>query len=680
MHKVLKLLLLALFYLVSSTIHGQNKYALLIGINDYYDKPGVKNSASLTGCVNDANAVKMLLLDRFALPQSNIHTLYNTDATKKNIMASLKMLLAQCKPGDALFFYFSGHGVWIDNKDMIDDPVKRGMNQAIVTSDLYAENWGCLVRDATLKKAFNQFVDKKVKVTTVFDCCYAGNLMMMIPQFGENIYEHPEPVRKGKFLSMRFLEFTPRIDTSKRCQLDTNGAIIDTADSDSDGVPDCADYEMNTSADCFPVTPEGIGSCTIDDMLFLPDNDSAESDADSSVTREKFKLRDTSSRAFSLTQTLSISDRGQVARPSERLNSGFLSISATSDREKGLEISDESGIKRGAFTKALLTVYKTNPAALPVAELLKKISAQMNQQKYKQTPTYHYDKGRLSSNLISTESTHFRKSITAKCSDVESGIIILDRGSDAGIAKGNVFTNSGIAGNIRIQVIQVDAMSAFATPIDIRIVGIKKGDEFTLTDGYTSSAPLIKLCIRGAKLNSAAFNKLFANKIKPFVRLANYRDYKFFTNEVPSQNIFFNESKPANPDIAQTILERIDTSLFYVFLPIPEFIAEACKQVFKTDQNIQMVSAVNQADFVLYLNYAKPRTNQKGEFIFSFCRPILKEVNNPGERTFYVYNVSIPSLDVKGEQLTKLVSKIHESARLVLRGQTTRWLNDYKKR
>ena len=179
MRKVLKLLLLVLVYSYPTVITAQNKYAALVAVNDYYEKPGVKHPHSLHGCVNDAKAMKGLLVNRFGFDAANIQTLYDAKVTQKNVTDMMADLLKKSKAGDALIFYFSGHGVWIKNDMNSQDTVKRGMSQAMVMSDLYSPYYNCLLRDESIKKILNDFVDKKVIVTTVFDCCYSGNLMMM---------------------------------------------------------------------------------------------------------------------------------------------------------------------------------------------------------------------------------------------------------------------------------------------------------------------------------------------------------------------------------------------------------------------------------------------------------------------------------------------------------------------
>lgn len=86
MRKNLLLLTVGFICLVTLSTQAQSKYALIIGINDYYLQPGVKSPLSLQGCVNDAVSMKHLLIDRFAFEPVNIQTLYNMQATKGSIL------------------------------------------------------------------------------------------------------------------------------------------------------------------------------------------------------------------------------------------------------------------------------------------------------------------------------------------------------------------------------------------------------------------------------------------------------------------------------------------------------------------------------------------------------------------------------------------------------------------
>src|SRR5437868_6775705 len=113
MHKVLKLILFLGICCHHTPAGAQKKYAVVIGVDDYFDRPGVKHSHSLSGCVNDGNSMKELLIDRFGFEKGNIHSLYNTDVTRKNVIDLMHRMLLLCREGDALVFYYSGHGVWM---------------------------------------------------------------------------------------------------------------------------------------------------------------------------------------------------------------------------------------------------------------------------------------------------------------------------------------------------------------------------------------------------------------------------------------------------------------------------------------------------------------------------------------------------------------------------------------
>ena len=173
-------LLIALFLQMQ---HGfsQNKYALLIGINKYQKKNkdntvGIDSANSLKGCVNDAKSIKELMISEFGFKPANIKELYDFAATRKNILAAINSLLLKCKPGDVAVIYYAGHG----------STFRYGENatqtaEYILPSDGFS-NYRRLPTDTTfyeysfiqtslLANLFNKFVDKKVALTALFDCC-----------------------------------------------------------------------------------------------------------------------------------------------------------------------------------------------------------------------------------------------------------------------------------------------------------------------------------------------------------------------------------------------------------------------------------------------------------------------------------------------------------------------------
>ncbi|RZK65387.1 MAG: caspase family protein [Pedobacter sp.] len=182
-------LILSFLFFSATCCFAQNKYAVIVGINEYYDKPGVKSTEySLKGCVNDAISMKSLLINRFSFPKENVKTLLNAQATQKTFLAAMENVLNKSKPGDVAVFFFCGHGIYTINPGNKLDFVKQGYNQAICMSDLYSPNYECLVRDNTLKLLFNRFVKKKVTLTSILDCCYSENMSMPPPP---PIYHNP---------------------------------------------------------------------------------------------------------------------------------------------------------------------------------------------------------------------------------------------------------------------------------------------------------------------------------------------------------------------------------------------------------------------------------------------------------------------------------------------------------
>jgi len=78
-------------------------YALIIGIDKYSGSWKALNNA-----VNDAKAVETLLKSKYRFNQ--FKTLYNEQANRTNIISALEWLVANVKPEDNVFIYYSGHG------------------------------------------------------------------------------------------------------------------------------------------------------------------------------------------------------------------------------------------------------------------------------------------------------------------------------------------------------------------------------------------------------------------------------------------------------------------------------------------------------------------------------------------------------------------------------------------
>ena len=668
MHKVLKLILSIFFYSATISVYAQTKHAVLVAVNDYYTQPGVKSRSCLRGCVNDADAMKELLTNRFAFQADKIRTLYNAEATKKNFIKLMYSVLRDCKPGDAVLFFYSGHGVWMTNNTLAQDAVKRGMSQAIVMSDLYSPGWDCLIRDETLKDIFNQFVDKKIILTTVFDCCYSANLMMTIKhQYWTASLDH----RKGvvqKDMDIDDIPYIPGIKQPPGCKADSSGHLIDTLDSDMDAVPDCMDWEIHSPANN-PVDSLGVVTDLFaGDFLLQPDN-YYHPEKFASDSAEEYEPDTT--KSYNLKDALTVSNISSI-RPSERKNSAFLSMAGTADNQKGLEINDVSGIKHGAFTAALLHVYKNNPADLPVAALMKKVTTVMSEQTFRQTPSFHFDPTRLKGNLIGTGPSGFSKKLKAICIANKDGVITINKGYLAGVAKGNIF--SDVSRKQKIQIL--DVFAGYATAINKTNAQIKTGQSFELMDDYSVSSPLIKIYIPAAQFTPASFDLFFKNKIVPQVNNKSYRDYNLSETEYGNTVIMWSDAdkfkKTFNP------YGDPEKSYLYVLLPVPSYIADPLRNAFAKDQNIEIVTDPAKAQYGIYLNYAKKSAEAKSGFVL-YIHPIISgKVNEPAD-IFSEEHVSVPLLSVTSAQL--ISKELYKQARQIARYKNNSvWMNTYPKR
>jgi hypothetical protein len=404
-------------------------------------------------------------------------------------------------------------------------------------SDLYAPGWDCLMRDETLKDIFNQFVDRKIILTSIFDCCYSGNLPMLQrpPQYWEGWFPRP-PVQKDFFIE--FIPYITKIEKPAGCPVDASGRITDSLDSDQDGPPDCRDWEINT-APLNEVDSTGVG-------LYMPNPDGFLMQKDNYFDASRFSSdpagNDTGmlTRSFNLKDALTATNQSSL-RPSDRKKSLFLSLSASADNRKALEITGITGNKHGAFTEALLAVYSKASPAITVAELIKDIDALMKQQSYSQAPGYHYDSSRLKGNLVGIGSSGFSNRLRAKCIAVKNGVITLDKGMNAGLKKGNILSDLDLAGRSSIQV--RDVYDDSATAVDKSNGQVKRGHNFEIKDNYAVSSPLLKVYIPSVSLTPAEFGSFFNQQVIPQAALKNYMDYNFAEGDEIGRIILWLDTK-----------------------------------------------------------------------------------------------------------------------------------------
>lgn len=217
--------LIFLFIFLIDTLSAQEKYALIIGIDQYEPPKNYKPALAvgraafpnLDGCKNDGLSVKSVISSRFLFPEDHIVTLLDENATRKSILQAINDLLNKTKSGDIAFIYYAGHGSQVYNS--LSDEIDK-KDEAIVPADAWKEGIED-IRDKELAKLFNSILDRSVKLTVIFDCCHSASMsrgapvpgtrkFRFIPGKDKNIYDakdssHPTPPesRKGSsFLAL----------------------------------------------------------------------------------------------------------------------------------------------------------------------------------------------------------------------------------------------------------------------------------------------------------------------------------------------------------------------------------------------------------------------------------------------------------------------------------------------
>ena len=166
------------------------KRALCIGI-DYVES----NRYRLNGCVNDANAITLLLKEKLYFTEENI-VLMQDNAKDVNLVPTSKNILYQfddlvswannvIETGEEceLWLSYSGHGTYLPdgNFDEFD-----GKDECLVPID--SENdYTKLIKDDILKERFIDRLHPHVKVFIIVDACHSGT-MFDIDESHKNIY------------------------------------------------------------------------------------------------------------------------------------------------------------------------------------------------------------------------------------------------------------------------------------------------------------------------------------------------------------------------------------------------------------------------------------------------------------------------------------------------------------
>ncbi len=179
-----------LFILSITTIYKINaaaKYGVFIGINEY-PNPNQK----LGGCVNDAKKWKNFIKNEFGVSDSNSDILLDVQATRSNIINTIKKYQNKAVSGDVFIITYSGHGaLFLDSKsEELDETEWIEVPSAGNPPDKYdsaicpidsgettsGKPWRNLILDDELYELFSVFLAKGAAVYFISDSCHSGSI------------------------------------------------------------------------------------------------------------------------------------------------------------------------------------------------------------------------------------------------------------------------------------------------------------------------------------------------------------------------------------------------------------------------------------------------------------------------------------------------------------------------
>jgi uncharacterized caspase-like protein len=141
----------------------RESWAVVVGVNAY------KNWPRLSYAVNDATAVRDLLVRKFDFAPDHIRTLLDGDATRANILAALGDDLSDSKKvarADRVFVFFAGHGA--------TRKLPSGKSQGyVIPVDADAKNFQGQAISMTNFQDIADAIPAK-HVLFVMDACYSG--------------------------------------------------------------------------------------------------------------------------------------------------------------------------------------------------------------------------------------------------------------------------------------------------------------------------------------------------------------------------------------------------------------------------------------------------------------------------------------------------------------------------
>jgi len=147
-------------YLAQSEVMSEdkNKWLFIIGIEKYeFTDPVIYSATS-------AKEFKTVMKKRLGIPEQNVRTLIDKDATSAKIDYKLRDMLRRVKKGDTIYFYYSGHGIPVPAQNNEPFMLAQDMNPAYMQDERFKlEN---------IYKAL--YKSNASKIFAFVDSCFSG--------------------------------------------------------------------------------------------------------------------------------------------------------------------------------------------------------------------------------------------------------------------------------------------------------------------------------------------------------------------------------------------------------------------------------------------------------------------------------------------------------------------------
>ncbi len=184
-------------WIVCGAVSAANK-ALVIGIGEY---PAENGWNRISGDKDVEYVIKTLEANGYA--KSDIVTLVNAEATKKNIVSSFNNLIFTCRKGDNVYVHYSGHGQLVTD---LNGDEQSGYDEAWVPYD------AALAYQPGVYEGENHLLDDEINIilhklskkigavgrlTVVSDACHSGGVTCDVNEYNPDIAVGDTTIYRG---------------------------------------------------------------------------------------------------------------------------------------------------------------------------------------------------------------------------------------------------------------------------------------------------------------------------------------------------------------------------------------------------------------------------------------------------------------------------------------------------